>query len=282
VKSVIIGAGDRAALCEGNPMRSTLFAATLLIPLAAAPAPAELVTLQPRPGVALRLGVEARPNVAAIAILFAGGHGKIELDDGGQPQGLRGNFLIRARAHLAARGIGNVLIDAPSDRQGERGMFGWRQSAEHAGDIGAVVRAMRQRFQRPVWLVGTSAGTVSVANAAARLTGPARPDGIVLTATITRQMRGRGFTVFDVGIAAYAGPAFVASHEGDACPATPPGDAPRVLAALAGARPKKLMMFGGGLPPRSAPCEARAQHGFLGIEAQVMNAIADFILRPSN
>ncbi len=263
-------------------MRPALLAAMLLIPHAAAPASAELVRLQPRPGVELRLGVEAPPNAPVIAILFAGGHGKIQLGDGGQPAGLRGNFLIRARGHLASRGIGIVMVDAPSDRQGDRGMFGWRQSAEHAADIGVAVSALRQRFQRPIWLVGTSAGTVSVANAAARLSGPARPDGIVLTATITRQVRGRGFTVFDVGIGAYSGPALVASHEGDACEATPPGDAPRVLAALTGARPKKLLMFSGGSPPQSAPCEARAPHGFLGIEARVMNAVADFILRPSN
>lgn len=268
-------------------MQSALQACVLAIPLgiliAAAPASAELVKLQPRAGVELRLAVAAPAgNAAAYALLFAGGHGKIQLDESGQPQGLRGNFLIRARAHLAARGIGLVLVDAPSDRQGARGMFGWRQSAEHAADIGQAVRAIRQRFGRPVWLVGTSAGTVSAANAAARLAGAQRPDGIVLTATITRQVRGRGFTVFNLGLAAYTGPALVAAHEGDACEATPPGDAPRVLAALAAARPKKLMMFAGGLPPRSAPCEARAQHGFLGIEAQVMSAIADFILRPAN
>ncbi len=260
------------------------FAAGLLAAFAvlgvAASASGELVKLQPRPGIELRLAVEARPQAAAIALLFAGGHGKIQLDEGGQPQGLRGNFLIRARNHLAARGIGLVLVDAPSDRQDERGMFGWRQTAEHAGDIGVAVRAMRQRFGKPVWLVGTSAGTVSAASGAARLRGAERPDGVVLTATITQQTGGRGYTVFDVGLAAYTGPALVGSHEGDACQATPPGDAARVLAALSGARPKKLLMFSGGAPPRSPPCEAHAQHGFLGIEAQVMNAIADFILRP--
>jgi hypothetical protein len=265
-------------------MRTTLQACVLAFPVAcfAAPAAAELVKLQPRPGVELRLAVEARAQAPAIALLFAGGHGKIELDEGGQPRGLRGNFLIRARNHLAARGIGVVLVDAPSDRQGERGLFGWRLSAEHAADIGHAVGAMRRRFQRPIWLVGTSAGTVSVAVAAARLAGAERADGVVFTSTITQQGRRGGDTVFDVRLAAFAGPALVAAHEGDACVATPAADAPRVLAALAAARPKKLMTFTGGSPPQSAPCEARSAHGFLGLEAQVMNAVADFILRPGN
>lgn len=255
----------------------------LALSLAAAPASAELVKLQPRPGVELRIAIEGPGRAAAAyALLFAGGEGRLKLDDAGQPRGLRGNFLIRARQHLTARGIGVVMVDAPSDRQGERGMAGWRLSGEHIADIGFAVRTVRQRFGRPVWIVGTSAGTVSVAGAAARLAGADRPDGVVLTATITRQNRGRGATVFDAGLAAYSGPVFVASHEGDACVSTPPGDAPRVLAAFAGARPKKLMLYSGGLPPQSEPCEARAQHGFFGIEAQVMNAIADFILRPGN
>lgn len=265
-----------------QPALRILPAAIIAATVFSAGAAAELVTLQPRPGVELRLGVEVRGNERAVALLFAGGHGKIELDGVGQPQGLRGNFLIRARRHLAARGIGLVLVDAPSDRQGERGLAGWRLTAAHAADIGLAVRTIRQRYARPIWLVGTSAGTASVAAAAAYLAGPDRPDGVVFTSSITATTRRGAGTVFDVALANYTGPAYIAAHEGDACVATPPSDAPRLLAALAAARPKKLQTFSGGLPPRSAPCEAFAQHGFLGVEPQVMNAIADFILHPGN
>lgn len=262
---------------------STLFSAIAGALLLGAPAAAELVKLPVRPGVELRIAIEPPSGqAAAYALIFAGGHGKIQLDDSGQPHGLRGNFLIRARQLLSARGIGLVLVDAPSDRQGERGLAGYRLSAEHAADIGQAVGAVRQRFGRPVWLVGTSAGTASVAIAAASLAGAQRPDGVVFTSSITRQFRGRGNTVFNANLAAFSGPAYVISHEGDACEATPAADAPRLLQALAGARPKKLQIFTGGSPPQSEPCEARSQHGFLGIEAQVMNAIADFILRPGN
>jgi hypothetical protein len=245
------------------------------------PASAELVRLQPRPGVELRLGVEARGGVQAVALLFAGGHGRLTLDGSGQPQTLRGNFLIRARHQLGARGIAVVLVDAPSDHQGDAGLTGYRQSATHAAEIGLAVAAMRQRFGRPVWAVGTSNGSLSVASAAAQLHGAQRPDGAVFTSSVTQPTRRNG-SVFDVSLASYTGAALVASHEGDGCRATPAADAPRLLAALAGSRPKKLLIFNGGSPPRGDPCEAFSQHGFVGIEGQVMNAIADFILRPGS
>lgn len=248
---------------------------------ASGPALAELVRLQPRPGVELRLGVEARANAQAVVLLFAGGHGRLSLDDSGQPQTLRGNFLIRARHHLAQRGIALVMVDAPSDRQSEAGLTGYRQSAAHAAEIGLAVGAMRQRFGRPVWVVGTSNGSLSVASAAAQLQGAQRPDGAVFTSSVTQSTRRNG-SVFDVSLASYSGASLVASHEGDGCRATPASDSPRLLAALSASRPKKLLTFNGGSPPRGDPCEAFSQHGFIGIEAQVMNAIADFVLRPSN
>lgn len=43
---------------------------------------------------------------------------------------------------------------------------------------------------------------------------------------------------------------------------------------------KKVLIVEGGDPPKSDPCEALSQHGFLGIEKQVVAAIADFIKGP--
>ncbi len=263
-------------------LATRVIAALMLLAAAvAAPASAELVRIPLRPNAELRIAIElpAGPT-AAYALLFAGGHGKIRLDETGEPRGLRGNFLIRARRHLTARGIGVVLVDAPSDHQGEAGLWPYRMHHDYAGDMGQAVNLVKRRFGRPVWLVGTSAGSLSVANAAARLSHANRPDGIVFTSSMTRPPRRRPLSVFDVHLAAYTGPALVVSHGQDGCFATPAADAPRLLAALAAAHPKKLVIVTGGSPPQSEPCEAFSQHGFLGIEMQVMNAIADFILQP--
>jgi hypothetical protein len=49
------------------------------------------------------------------------------------------------------------------------------------------------------------------------------------------------------------------------------------LAALTNASPKEHKVFTGGLAPVSGPCQARAPHGFYGIEERVVKSIADWI-----
>jgi hypothetical protein len=39
------------------------------------------------------------------------------------------------------------------------------------------------------------------------------------------------------------------------------------------------MLFSGGSPPISDPCEARSAHGFLGLEAEVIGQIAGWMRR---
>ncbi|MCW5773385.1 MAG: hypothetical protein KIT16_17215 [Rhodospirillaceae bacterium] len=264
-------------------MRHWRMGMAAIVLVAAGPAQAaELLRIPLRPNVEIRAAVEPPSGRAvAFALLFAGGNGKIELDDRGQPQSLRGNFLIRARHYLRDRGIGVVMVDAPSDYQGEEGLWPYRLNVMYAGDIGQVVNRVKKRFRRPVWLVGTSAGTLSIAVATAHLSYDNRPDGIVFTSSYTRPTRRHPLSVFNMSLASYNGPALVVAHSDDGCMATPPSDAPRLLAALGAARPKKFVTISGGSPARSGPCQGRSQHGFFGVEAQAMGAVADFILHPA-
>jgi hypothetical protein len=39
-----------------------------------------------------------------------------------------------------------------------------------------------------------------------------------------------------------------------------------------------VVLLEGGSPPQSEPCQAKSQHGFLGIEDQAVDAIAQFIM----
>jgi pimeloyl-ACP methyl ester carboxylesterase len=57
-------------------------------------------------------------------------------------------------------------------------------TSEHAADVKQAIAAMREVAPVPVWLVGTSMGSLSAANAAARLP-EGGPDGIVLTSSVT-------------------------------------------------------------------------------------------------
>ncbi len=72
-------------------------------------------------------------------------------------------------------------------------------------------------------------------------------------------------------------PTLIASHSGDRCLVTPPSDAETIRRALAKSPKVEVMMFEGGLPARSDACEAQSEHGFLGIEGQVLDSIAAWI-----
>jgi len=141
-------------------------------------------TLVPRPGVSERvLIIKPDGSPKASVVLFAGGRGNLEVQADGTIKNT-GNFLVETRELFASHGLLVAVFDAPSDRKGKNGMLGYRITEDHAADIAAVVKRMRDLAPVPVWLVGTSRGTISAANGAARLPPPAGPDGIVLTSTV--------------------------------------------------------------------------------------------------
>lgn len=215
----------------------------------------------------------------ASVILFAGGHGALGLKSGSAMRWGAGNFLVRTRDKFAAHDLLVAVIDAPSDRQqGMNGIF--RMSGAHAGDIGAVIAYLRKEAEIPVWLVGTSMGTFSAAEGAIAAKGV---DGLILTSTITRakpnwkiaQSHRDGVASMPLG--AVTVPTLVMSHRKDHCDITPSGDAPKLKQRLAKARTVEIALLDGGDPPQSDPCEAKSQHGFLGIEGQAVDTIARFI-----
>ncbi len=109
-------------------------------------------------------------------MLLVGGGGHLDLDDQGCPRALTGNSLVRSLPHFHGAGFVTALVDAPSDHPGEDGLAGFRSATEHAEDLGKVIADVRARTKAElVWLVGTSRGSISAVNAAARLSGPPRP-----------------------------------------------------------------------------------------------------------
>ena len=132
-----------------------------------------------------------------------------------------------------------------------------RLSPQHAQDIGKVMAEVKKRAGAPVWLVGTSAGTLSAASAAARLArSPSRPHGIVLTSTMTTlDAAGHcGKSVYHASLAAIKGPVLIVSHRDDGCRCTPGGSTAgaKLVATLSGLPAKEHMIFTGGSPPSPA------------------------------
>jgi len=242
------------------------------------------VTLPSRPEVGQGFLLVDRADPVASVIGFAGGNGV--LVPGGAwgrqsigPKGIKAfeatGLLMRTREGLAQAGFLVALLDTPSD---PGTLDGFRTTPAHAQDVRAVIAWLRRRAKVPVWLVGGSRGSVSVASVAATLQDGAGPDGLVLLSSLLRPAGGpEPATVFSVALGAIRVPVLIVHHEQDACPATPFGDVPALVSALRGGRNPVVHSLNGGGPISGNPCGARHHHGFAGQEEAVVDAIAKFI-----
>jgi predicted alpha/beta-hydrolase family hydrolase len=257
--------------------RYGLILATLLLASPAfAQRPESRQTVAPRPGVTLPF-ILTEPPTAPVAsvILFTGGEGALGFTGPGPyPRGA--NFLVRNRQRFASHGLLVAVIDVPSDHAGGYGRY--RMTEGHARDVAAVIAALRQLAPEPVWLVGTSKGSISAVNVAARLeTGGA--DGLVITSSPMKS-RGIGETVYDAGLGDVRIPTLVVHHEQDACSGTPGTDA-RMLGKSVRAPRTELLLFRGGAGGGTGDtaCGPFSAHGYFGIDDEVVKAIADWIKR---
>lgn len=230
----------------------------------------EVIDLPTRPDVTQRVLLVAPAAPQAVALLFAGGHGGLGLYPNGSMRWGDNNFVVRTRELFVERGLAVAVVDAPSDRQRSPFLSGWRQSAEHAEDIGRLVEALRGRMGVPVWLVGTSRGTQSVAHLATVLEGRRAPDGIVLTSSILVDDGTPAVTAMP--LERIRQPVLVVHHEADACALCPYSAVPALIGGLKASARAELLAFKGGISTGPV-CAALAHHGFNGIEAEVVDAI---------
>ena len=253
--------------------------ALFLLSLAATAHAQEVVTLSTRPGVTqsyFLARVPEKPQV--IALLFPGGDGSMQLrTEKGQIKfvSLGNNFLVRSRAEFVKRAAITAIADAPSDQQ--RGMSDeFRLGEQHFADISAVVADLTKRHPGvPLFLIGTSRGTVSAAALGARF--GQQLSGVVLTATLFLRSpprardKGPGLSGFD--FASIKIPLLFVHHVGDQCHVTPYGE------ALWLSEKYPLISVFGGLPPRSEECEAQSTHGFFGKESGTVEEIVNWMLK---
>jgi len=233
----------------------------------------ELIKLPTRSGVTVSYWYMPRSGASATLVLLTGGSGSIGLRDG-QPQS--GNFLVRSRDLFAAEGFNVAIVGRPSDVADMDTAF--RASARHVEDLRHVVDDLRARAKAPLWLVGTSRGTVS-ATAAAITIGPPQLAGVVLTSSITAfKLPG---AVPTQALSEVRVPVLVLHHEKDACASCAPHEVSWIMSGLTQAPVKKLLWASGGEGARGNPCEAFHWHGYVGMEAQAVRWIASWVRQPT-
>jgi pimeloyl-ACP methyl ester carboxylesterase len=226
------------------------------------------ITIDGAPQNVLFIAPATRP-IAAV-VMFPGGDGLIGIGSNGSIA-RPGNFLIRTRDKWLARGFLFVAVDGAVARANTRGD---RVGPANLRAIAEIVSAVRTRTSAPIWLLGTSAGApAAVAGAASLPAGSIK--GVVISSPVS--MPAMHDTVFDVALARISVPVLIQIHQQDGCSLTPPFNAARIKAALTSAPVVEVQQFSGGSFPRSGACEAFAQHGYYGIEDQVVTAAANWI-----
>ncbi|MFO1314505.1 MAG: hypothetical protein U1F58_02785 [Burkholderiales bacterium] len=243
--------------------------AWLAIAGSAAAAVSEVVVDLPSRGVVQRILYLRPANPVANLVVLPGGYGVLKL----RPDGTGETFLLetsapsRERQRFAAQGFAVAVVDAPSDRQDELGLDGYRQSGIHLADIHEVVRYMRAQADAPVWLVGHSAGAES-AFFVARELPPDEPVGAVLTAAAASTLR-------NMDPRSFSRPVLMVSHTQDPCINL--ADLNRLFDELLAAPVREHATLTGG--ERGGTGCTSGYHQFEGLGAEYVAAIADFVKR---
>lgn len=216
--------------------------------------------------------MEARAP-AAIALLYVGGGGRINArrEDGQVKFGAR-NFLPRAGAEFARNGVLPVVMDAPSDQP--ELTEDYRMGREQNADVRAVIGELKRRFPGlPVYVVGTSRGTISAAFIGRDLGNELA--GVVLTSTMfgSSNPRRQAPTLRAFDYAEIRSRLLFVHHRDDGCEHTPYAAALRLAARY------ELVSVNGGKPPESAPCAPLSAHGYFGREAETVDAVAAWMLK---
>jgi len=222
-----------------------------------------------RTGVTVRvlLNIPDTP-MKGVLVIFPGGDGANMFKEGGGQIHLGKNFLVRTSPQFVRQGLAVAIVDVPSDQPD--GISAWfRNSPEHVQDIAKVISFLDAQGLKPIYLAGTSMGTLSVAYLGMELKD-SRVKGLILTSTVTYYVSGLPLSRISL-------PTILVHHRDDGCKYCLFRDALSLKTKLSSASKVDFVEVLGGSPPQSDPCQAMSYHGFLGREDQVVQVIADWI-----
>jgi hypothetical protein len=202
--------------------------------------------------------------------MLPGGAGDVGVEsDGDVRHG--DNFVVRTRSMWTAQGYAVVIPDS-IDRTNLRGS---RSSAGYAGVVARLVTFAHAQAPGPVFLLGTSQGSIAAMNGAAHAR-PGSVAGVVLTESVSVQ-GGSHETVFDADPQDVRIPALVVANRDDACRVAPPANAVRIKQSMAHSPDASIAYVSGGQTRSGNACGSLTPHGYFGIETQVVALIASWL-----
>jgi hypothetical protein len=237
----------------------------------------EIFTLETRPGVNLRI-VVASPDITpkGVFLLFPGGSGRLLTKD---DRVIRGGFGRSSLPFFAKAGFVAVGLDVPSDQAGGFSEH-FRVADAHVHDARKVVEFAARRWDKPMFLLGHSSGTFSVAHLAVALDDPRVRALVVVSSPTTRGRPGSGMlNLPDISLRNIVIPALVVHHRDDACKPTSFSEAKRLPALFTASPRVALLEVVGGETLASDPCAGSwTPHDLFGRESDVVTAISDWVL----
>lgn len=222
-------------------------------------------------GLTQRVLYDAPPHPRATLVMLPGGTGDVgERADGDLRHD--NNFVVRTRAAWVARGYA-VLIP---DTVGRTNLRGVRSSPAYGRLVEGLAAFAYDQRRAPVFLVGTSQGTIAAMNGAAHAPSGLIA-GLVLTEAVSVPGRLSSETVFDADPQDVRVPALVVANRDDACDVAPAAMAPRIAAAMTHAPSARVLSVSGGEQRSNKACGSLSPHGYYGIEQPVIEGITGWL-----
>jgi hypothetical protein len=233
-----------------------------------------IVNLPLSDGQVQRILIVAPPHPRAAIVMLPGGSGDVGIKREGDIRH-DNNFVVRSRGLWVARGYA-VLIPDTIDHANLRGKRSAPPYAQLVTDLITYARSsIAPPAVLPVFLLGTSQGSIAAMNGAAHA-APGTLAGVVLTESVS-VMGGSHETVFDAGPERVKVPALIVANTDDRCDVASPAMAPRIAAAMNNSPDVEVKTISGGETKSAKLCGSHTPHGYYGIEARVVDLISRWI-----
>ncbi len=234
----------------------------------------EIVAVETRPGVSVRMVLfKPEGDPKGVFIVYPGGMGRVVARDG---RVIRASFTRAGARHFPTHGFLAALIDVPSDEP--RGLDDiQRLGDERIEEAKKLIDYLLRRWDRPLFALGHSSGTLSATFLAVKLGDP-RLRGIVLAGSkgvSSSEMGPRFRNLHYLPLARIKLPVLFVHHENDDCRWTSFRGAQQLSKRFdSSPRVDFLAVQGGNAVASADPCEGSwTPHDLYGKEAEVVAAI---------